>query len=124
MEIFAEDQQFNTLCLVAVSKREIIMNRERYGLLLLLVIIASLASATVGVKLFTSQPVQAQQVRSAKKNDLGRQEVSVVFSDTRRGLVTEANRMGEQGWELVSVIIDESSGPGNRYTAYLKRSKP
>lgn len=54
---------------------------------------------------------------------LQKQEVRLITSRSREGLAEEANRLGEQGWELVDVVVDDSCGARYCYAGYLKRPK-
>jgi hypothetical protein len=47
-------------------------------------------------------------------------EYRLVSDDTASGLLTQANDLGNQGWELVSVVIDPQT---KQYQGYLKRKK-
>ena len=100
------------------------MNKRKYGFILAALIVAYTMVGTAVNKVFTIHSVQAQQSKIIKRRGAPQYEARVVNSATAQGLADEANKLGEQGWELVSVIIDDGKGYAFPYTAYLKRVRP
>lgn len=99
------------------------MSRKRYGATLVLLAVAFFMGGTISGKSVAVRSVQAHQSRAMKRDTSPKYEVRVVNAATAQGLADEANKLGEQGWELVSVIIDDGKGYALPYTAYLKRAK-
>ena len=103
------------------------MNRTIQGIIL--VIVAALAffgGILSDVKLTTrsapSQPAAAWEYRVI----YGGLNEGRTVSQRNSGVVDQANKLGEEGWELVTVFIEPLRGDSvdGRYIAYLKRRKP
>lgn len=66
---------------------------------------------------------QARQTATNRKTAIQKWEVHVIVAANHAAVAKEANTLGDQGWELVSVVVNAPEGSPFRYVAYFKRPK-
>jgi hypothetical protein len=103
------------------------MNRTSQGLILVIVVALAFFGGMLSEHKLTarSAPSQPAAVWEYRVIYGGLNEGRTV-SQKNSGVVDQANKLGEEGWELVTVFIEPERGSGydGRYIAYLKRRKP
>ena len=96
------------------------MKKRRFVLALIMGAVVFVSAAVAGVVGVVGLD-EAQGHRTAGKEAPRKYAVRAIYSGNWERLADEASKLGEQGWELVSVIVDDSNG--RAYVAYLKREK-
>ncbi|MCI0561202.1 MAG: DUF4177 domain-containing protein [Nitrososphaera sp.] len=103
------------------------MNRTVQGIVLIIVVAIAFFGGMLSEHKLTarSAPPQPAPVWEYRVIYGGLNEGKFA-SQKNSGIVEQANRLGEEGWELVTVFIEPERGHGydGRYIAYLKRRKP
>src|SRR5437016_4319033 len=96
------------------------MNRNRYWLGLVLLVIGVVFGVLMSGRLFTTPSAKAIRSLDAKN-----WEYKAIWGH-REQVVNQSNQLGKEGWELVSVAPDENSVNQQHqhltlYSAFLKR---
>ena len=103
------------------------MSRKIQGIIL---IIAIALAFFVGIlsdhKLTTSSAPAQQAVIWEYRVIYGGLNEGRFHSQKNSGILEQANKLGEEGWELVTVFVEPERDQSldGRYIAYLKRRKP
>jgi hypothetical protein len=103
------------------------MNRTAQGIVLVIVVAIAFFGGMLSEHKLTarSAPSQPALVWEYRVIYGGMNEGRTV-RQKNSGVVDQANKLGEEGWELVTVFIEpvREHGDDGRYIAYLKRRKP
>jgi len=99
------------------------MHIKRYRWVSILVLLVTAMIGAAGNMRSSPCKAQAQQTATGRKTVLQKWEVHVIVAGTAAAVAKEANTLGDQGWELVSVVVDAPEGSPFRYVAYFKRPK-
>jgi hypothetical protein len=103
------------------------MSRKIQGIILIIAVVIAFFGGILSEHKLTamsapSQPAPVWEYRVI----YGGLNEGRTHSQKNSGVVEQANKLGEEGWELVTVFIEPERGLGydGRYIAYLKRRKP
>jgi hypothetical protein len=98
------------------------MFRKQWWLTAALMVIAAIVGGTTSSGIsFLAQEVQAQRNTATTKTPVRRWEYQVYVAPGPKDLADKANQLGDEGWELTSIITDERVV--SRYIGYFKRPK-
>ncbi len=98
------------------------MYRKKFSWILVLALLATVMIGLAWDMRSSTRKTQAQQTVTTRKTTLQKWEVHVTMAYDSSAVAKEANTLGDQGWELVSVVVEWAAGPP-RYVAYFKRPK-
>ena len=98
------------------------MNRKRYFLTVFM-LIAAFIGGVIATGMLNARSVEAQGATQIRELAPKKWEYTVISATFRNEVINQANSLGEQGWELTSVIFVDENVPSHRYVAYLKRPK-
>jgi hypothetical protein len=97
------------------------MSRKQWWLIAVLVIVAAVLGgmASSGISLLVQAQAQRNSVTS--KQPARRWEYQVYIAPSPKDLADQANKLGDEGWEMMDVITDERVV--SRYIGYFRRPK-
>ena len=109
--------------LLHIKVKEDFMYRMKYRWTPVLVLIVTVMIVVAWQMRSSPSKTQAQQTATDRKTAPQKWEVHVIVVGTAPAVAKEANTLGDQGWELVSVVVGAPEGSPFRYEAYFKRPK-
>jgi hypothetical protein len=98
------------------------MPKKQLWLTIILMLASAVTGALASSGLSLMTRVEAQRTANASKPSVRKYEYQTYIAPGPKDLVDQANKLADDGWELVEVITDERVV--TRYIGFFKRPKP